>query len=44
MIHQTKVNSRSSDNTLVRKILNWSPETSIEQGMGDFLNLLIVST
>ena len=28
------VNSRSSDNTLVRKILNWSPETSIEQGMG----------
>ena len=28
------VNSRSSDNTLVRKILNWSPETSIERGMG----------
>ena len=27
------VDSRSSDNTLVKKILNWSPETSAEKGM-----------
>ena len=27
------VDSRSSDNTLVKKILNWSPETSTEKGM-----------
>ncbi len=27
------VNSRSSNNTLVRKILNWSPKISIEKGM-----------
>ena len=27
------VDSRSSDNTLVKKILNWSPKTSTEKGM-----------
>ncbi|WP_440910825.1 NAD-dependent epimerase/dehydratase family protein [Candidatus Pelagibacter sp.] len=27
------VDSRSSDNTLVKKVLNWSPETSTEEGM-----------
>ena len=27
------VNSRSSDNTLVKKILNWSPRVSTEDGM-----------
>ena len=28
-----KVNSRSSDNTLVKKVLNWSPKISTEEGM-----------
>ena len=27
------VNSRSSDNTLVKKVLNWSPKISTEDGM-----------
>ena len=27
------VNSRSSDNTLVKKVLNWSPKISTEEGM-----------
>ena len=27
------VKSRSSDNTLIKKILNWSPEITIEEGM-----------
>ena len=27
------VKSRSSDNTLIRKILHWSPQVKIEDGM-----------
>ena len=34
------VNSRSSDNTLVKKVLNWSPKISTEIGMEKLFNFV----
>ena len=34
------VDSRSSDNTLVKKILNWSPKISTEVGMKRLYNFV----
>ena len=34
------VDSRSSDNTLVKKVLNWSPQISTEKGMEKLFNFV----
>ena len=34
------VDSRSSDNTLVKKVLNWSPKISTEKGMEKLFNFV----
>ena len=34
------VDSRSSDNTLVKKVLNWSPQISTESGMEKLFNFV----
>ena len=34
------VDSRSSDNTLVKKVLNWSPKISTENGMKKLFNFV----
>jgi hypothetical protein len=42
MIRQNlkELTSRSSDNTLVKKVLNWSPKISTEKGMEKLFNFV----